>query len=151
MNLLKNNHAKNSKVYLIGSGIAALASAVYLIKDAGVPGENIHVLEQDDITGGALDGAGESEPGFVVRGGRMHEEHYVCYWDLLSNIPSFGDSNISVKDETFEFNKQLVSNARARLLKAGKIIDASYFGLSLHDLADLIKLTLVSEKSFPAT
>ena len=105
MNILKNNNAKNSKVYLIGSGIAALANAIYLIKDAGVPGENIHVLEQDDITGGALDGAGESEQGFVVRGGRMHEEHYVCYWDLLSNIPSFGDSNISVKDETFEFNK----------------------------------------------
>ena len=56
-----------------------------------------HILEQDDIVGGALDGSGEKEEeGFVVRGGRMHEEHYVCYWDLLSNIPSYDDPKISV-------------------------------------------------------
>jgi oleate hydratase len=33
-----------SHVYLVGSGIASLASAVYLERDAGVPGPNIHVL-----------------------------------------------------------------------------------------------------------
>jgi len=37
---------KISKVYLIGSGIAGQASAVYLAKDAGIPGENIHILEK---------------------------------------------------------------------------------------------------------
>ena len=35
----KNTQPNNSKVYLVGSGIASLASATYLIKDAGVPGE----------------------------------------------------------------------------------------------------------------
>jgi oleate hydratase len=70
-------------VYLIGSGIASLASAVYLEKDAGVPGENIHILEKDNIAGGALDGIGDTEKGFVVRGGRMHEMHYECYWEWL--------------------------------------------------------------------
>ncbi len=34
----KFKNAKQAKVYLIGSGIASLASAVYLEKDAGVPG-----------------------------------------------------------------------------------------------------------------
>jgi glycine/D-amino acid oxidase-like deaminating enzyme len=62
----KNNHPKASKVYLVGGGIASLASATYLIKDAGVPGENIHILEQDDIVGGALDGSGEKEDGFIA-------------------------------------------------------------------------------------
>ena len=80
-----------TKVYLVGSGIASLASAVYLIKDAKVPGDNIHIMEQDNLTGGCLDGSGEEEKGYVVRGGRMHEMHYVCYWDLLSNIPSLDD------------------------------------------------------------
>lgn len=64
---------EESKVYLVGPGIASLASAVYLTKDAGVLGENIHILERDHIPGGALDGAGDPKKGFVVRGGRMHE------------------------------------------------------------------------------
>ena len=68
MKSLKNKNPKEIKVYLIGSGIASLASAVYLIKDAGVPGDNIHILEKDNILGGALDGAGDAEKGFVVRG-----------------------------------------------------------------------------------
>ena len=143
----KNTHPERSKVYLVGSGIASLAAAVYLIKDAGVPGENIHILEQDDIAGGACDGAGDPEHGFVVRGGRMHEKHYECYWDLLSNIPSLEDPSVSVKDESFEFNERFVSHAQARLLKNGKKLDVSSFGLSLSDQTDLLKLTFVSERS----
>lgn len=94
------------------------------------PGENIHIVEQDDILGGALDGGGESDDGFVVRGGRMHEEHYVCYWDLLSNIPSYDDPDVSVTDESLEFNSRFVSNGQARLLKDGKKMDVSSFGIS---------------------
>lgn len=112
-----------------------------------MPGDNIHILEQDDIVGGACDGGGDTEEGFVVRGGRMHEEHYVCYWDLLSYIPSYDDPNVSVKDESFEFNSRFVSNAQARLLKDGKKLDVSSFGLSLKDQADFLKLTFVSESS----
>ena len=143
----KNNNPKESKIYLIGSGIASLASAVYLIKDAGVPGENIHILEQDDISGGACDGAGDTQDGFIVRGGRMHEEYYVCYWDLLSYIPSLEDSSVSVKDESFEFNTRFVARAQARLVKDGKRVDVSSFGLSWGDRIDLLKLTLSSEAS----
>lgn len=144
---IKNSNPKDSKVYLVGGGIASLASATYLINDAGVPGENIHVLEQDDILGGALDGAGDPEKGYIIRGGRMHEEHFVCYWDLLSNIPSYDDSNVSVKDESFEFNSRFVSHAQARLLKDGEKIDLMSFGLSLKDQTELLKLTFSSEKS----
>ncbi|WP_232787966.1 oleate hydratase [Paraglaciecola sp. MB-3u-78] len=142
----KQNY-KDSKVYLIGSGIAGLASAVYLEKDVGVPGENIHILEKDLIAGGATDGAGDKDKGFVVRGGRMHEMHYECYWELLSHIPSLEDSNISVRDESYEFNQRFVSNAQARLLKEGKKLDVSSYGLSFKQQADFIKLTYVSESS----
>jgi len=107
----KNTNPKDSKIYLIGSGIASLASATYLIKDAGVTGESIHILEQDDIVGGVLNGTGDTEQGYIIRGGRMHEEKYVCYWDLLSNIPSYDDPNNTVKDESFEFNSRFVSKS----------------------------------------
>jgi len=145
--MTKNKHPKESKVYLVGSGIASLAAAFYLENNAGVPGGNIHILEQADIAGGACDGAGDPENGFVVRGGRMHEKHYECYWDFLSNIPSLEDPNVSVRDESFEFNERFVSHAQARLLKDGKKIDVSTFGLSLSDQADLLKLTFTSEET----
>ncbi|TNG00164.1 MAG: oleate hydratase [Gammaproteobacteria bacterium] len=143
----KNSNPKDSKIYLVGSGIASLASSTYLIKDAGVPGENIRILEQDKVLGGALDGAGDPDNGFIIRGGRMHEEHFACYWDLLSNIPSYDDPNVSVKDESFEFSSRYVSHAQARLLKDGKRVDVSSFGLSLIDQTDLLKLTFSSERS----
>ncbi len=147
MNIEENNNLKDSHIYLIGSGIASLASAVYLEKDVKIPGENIHILEKDSIPGGALDGAGNAEKGFVVRGGRMHEKHYECYWELLSHIPSLEDPNISVRDESYDFNERFVSNAQARLLKGGKKIDVSSYGLSFKQQAALLKLTYVSEKS----
>jgi len=143
----KNKDPKHSHVYLIGSGISSLASAFYLEKDAGVPGENIHILEKDNILGGALDGSGDPERGFVVRGGRMHEIHYECYWELLSHIPSLEDQNVSVRDESFEFNQRFVSHAQARLVKDGKKVDLSSYGLTLAQQADFLKLTYVSEKS----
>ena len=147
MKARKNQNPKESTIYLIGSGIASLASAVYLIKDAGVPGANIHILEKDKIAGGACDGGGDEEKGFVVRGGRMHEMHYECYWDLLSFIPSYDDPSVSVRDESYEFNKRFVSNGQARLLKDGKKIDVSSYGLTFAQQSDFLKLTYVSEKS----
>lgn len=141
------SHSDNTKVYLVGSGIASLASATYLINDAGMAGDHIHILEQDDIAGGALDGAGDPDNGYLIRGGRMHEEHFVCYWDLLSNIPSYDDPDITVKDESFEFSSRFVSHAQARLLKHGEKMDLTSFGLSLKDQAELLRLTYASEKS----
>lgn len=143
----KNTDPKSAKIYLIGGGIASFASAKYLIDDAGVPGKNITILEQDDILGGALDGAGDTDDGFVVRGGRMHEEHYTCYWALLDDIPSLEDPDVSIKEESFDFNRRFVSNGQARLLKDGEILDVSSYGLSLRDQADFMKLTFVSEHS----
>ncbi len=141
---------KASHVYLVGSGIASLASAVYLQRDAGVPGENIHVLEKGSILGGALDGAGNPEKGFVVRGGRMHELHYTCYWDLLSAIPSLEDPAVSVTEESLEFNRRFVSNAQARLLAGGKKLDVSSFGLNVKQQARLLELTFMPEGALGA-
>jgi len=147
MKVINNQNQKQAKIYLIGSGIASLACAVYLEKDAGIPGENIFILEKDKIAGGALDGIGEKETGFIIRGGRMHELHYECFWELLSHIPSLEDPDISVKEESFEFNERFVSNGQARLLKDGKKIDVSSYGLSLSQQSDFLKLTFVTEKS----
>ena len=71
-----------TRVYLVGGGIASLAAAAFLIRDAAIPGRNIVILEQLDRLGGSLDGAGSAEEGYVLRGGRMIESKYVCTYDL---------------------------------------------------------------------
>lgn len=143
---MKINQDSSSKIYLVGSGIASLASAVYFIRDAGIRGENISILEQDATAGGALDGKGDPEHGFIARGGRMHEQHFVCYWDLLSGIPSATDPGKSVTEESFEFSKRFTSRSQSRLIKEAKVLDVSSYGLRLQDKFDIIRLTVTPEK-----
>ncbi|WP_235202290.1 oleate hydratase [Methylobacter tundripaludum] len=139
-------HNKN-KVYFVGSGIASLAGAAFLIRDGLIPGDNIHILEELEITGGSLDGAGSADEGYVIRGGRMMEEHYVCTYDLFASIPSLTDSAKSVKDEIVEFSRKYVSASRCRLVRDGKKVDVSSFELSEKDRLDLFALLIHSEDS----
>ena len=142
---MKRKVTENSKVYLVGSGIASLASAFYLIRDAGLNPEHITILEQDNVTGGALDGSGDPQNGYLIRGGRMHEKEYRCYWDLLSDIPSYDNPDISVKDETMEFNSRFVSHAQARLLREGEKVDLSSYGIPLSQQIKLMELLFTPE------
>ncbi len=41
--------------YIVGSGLASLAAACFLVRDAQMPGDHIHILEAMDIAGGACD------------------------------------------------------------------------------------------------
>ena len=135
-----------SRVFLVGGGIASLSSAFFLIEDAGVPAERIHVLEQGQVMGGSLDGSGSMETGFLIRGGRMFEEQMLNLWDFLAGIPSLEEPRKSVKQEIFDFNQKLVSDARCRLVKKGmKKVDVSSYGLDVRDQADLLRLILTPE------
>lgn len=138
---------KKANAYLVGGGIAALASAVYLIREGGLSGERIHIFEQAGVTGGALDGSGSPEKGYLIRGGRMMEAHFVYTWDLLSGIPSLDDPNRTVKDECDEFNRRLVTHSHCRLLRDGEKVDVSSYGLSDRDRFDMLKLMFRSEES----
>ncbi|HEY8098220.1 MAG TPA: oleate hydratase, partial [Methylobacter sp.] len=137
----------NRKAYFVGSGIASLAGAAFLIRDCLIPGDNIHIFEELKITGGSLDGAGSADKGYVIRGGRMMEEHYVCTYDLFATIPSLTDSTKSVKDEIVEFSHKYVSASRCRLVRDGKKVDVSSFELSEKDRLDLFALLIHSEDS----
>ena len=45
-----------AQAYLVGGGIAALASAAYLIRDGGFASQDIEILEDPPRLGGSLDG-----------------------------------------------------------------------------------------------
>lgn len=142
---------RHIQAYLIGGGIAALASAAYLIRDGGLEGKDIHVLEETTLFGGSLDGAGSADSGYVIRGGRMTTyEAYTCTFDLLSFIPSLGDPGISVKDEIHAFNERHVSNSQARLVSGARKVDASDLGLSIKNKFDLLHVAAASETALGA-
>jgi oleate hydratase len=139
--------ALDRKAYIVGAGVAGLAAAVYLIREGGVRGADITILTRDPVTGGALDGSGSAEEGYLIRGGRMFEAHFVCTWDLLSQVPSLREPGKSVTEEVFDFNRGVVTGSNARLLQAGKKLDASSYGLAPHDLVALLKLNFSREES----
>ena len=91
--------------YLIGSGLAALAAACYLVRDGQMAGERIHILEKDPIPGGACDGYQYTDIGYVMRGGREMGNHFECMWDLFRSIPSIETKGVSVLDEYYWLNK----------------------------------------------
>lgn len=98
-------HAEDKHMWLVGSGLASLTAAIFAIRDAGIPGENITVIEKDPIPGGALDGIQEPEKGFVIRGGREMENHFECLWDCFRSVPSLEVEGASVLDEFYWLNK----------------------------------------------
>jgi oleate hydratase len=145
---LMNATKKPSHAYLVGSGIASLSAAVFLIRDAQFAGENIHILEESPLSGGALDGSGNADGGYVTRGGRMLEsEVYVCLWDLLDSIPTLSNPKQSVKQEIWEFNAANPTDAKARLIdKNHQILDAADLGFNARDRAEMTRLLALPER-----
>ena len=64
----------HKSAYLIGSGLAALTAACYLVRDGQMKGGRVHVFEKDPIPGGACDGY-KYDVGYVMRGGREMDNH----------------------------------------------------------------------------
>ena len=92
--------------YIIGSGLAALSAACFLVRDGQMKGEHVHILEKDPIPGGACDGYKYENVGYVMRGGREMDNHFECMWDLFRSIPSIETEGISVLDEYYWLNKE---------------------------------------------
>lgn len=93
------------RAYIIGTGLAGLSAAFYLVRDAQMKGENIHLLEKLDLAGGSCDGRKDVTKGFYMRGGREMDNHFECMWDMFRSVPSIEDSNVSVLDEYYWLNK----------------------------------------------
>lgn len=103
---LKPEGVDNKTAWLVGSGLASLSAACFLIRDGQMKGENIHILEELKLPGGACDGIQDQQLGFVIRGGREMENHFECLWDLFRSIPSIETPDVSVLDEYYWLNKR---------------------------------------------
>ena len=137
----------NVKAYLVGGGIGSLAAAAFMIRDAGVAGAHITIFEAGDVLGGSLDGGGDAERGYSLRGGRMFTtDNYECTWDLFKSIPSLESPGRSVFDETIAFNELHKSHSLARLVdKRRAKVPVASMGFSMQDRLELLKLSNADE------
>ena len=138
----------HKSAYLIGSGLAALSAACYLVRDAQMKGEHIHVLEKDPIPGGACDGYKYQDIGYVMRGGREMDNHFECMWDLFRSIPSIEDENVTVLDEYYWLNKHdpNYSLCRATVNCGEDAHTDGKFGLSDKGAMEILKLFMTPDE-----
>ena len=141
---------EKTNAYLVGGGLASLSAAIYLIRDGHVSGKNIHIFEELNITGGSMDGSGNAEEGYVIRGGRMFdEEAYACTFGIMESIPSLTDPKVTILDEFNAFNKKIHTSSTARLIdNDANILDASTLGFNREDRMALIDMMVRPEDSF---
>lgn len=134
--------------YIVGTGIAGLCAAFFLIRDGHMPAENITLLEAMMIDGGALDGAGAAEVGYLVRGGREMDMTYQNFWDVFSEVPALElPTPFTVLDEYRIVNDADKNWSKARLLeKQGQIKDSSTMELSKLQQIELLKLLMARKQ-----
>lgn len=143
---------KDRKAYLVGGGIASLSAAFYLIRDGHMAGENINIFEKLDIEGGSMDGAGNAETGYIIRGGREMEAHYECTWDLFADIPSIENPGFSVLDEFKELNDNDPNISKCRLIhNCGQKKNSDSMELSPSNVKRITELFLATEDALGNT
>ncbi len=138
----------HKSAYLIGSGLAALSAACFMVRDGQMKGEHIHVLEKDPIPGGACDGYKYQDIGYVMRGGREMDNHFECMWDLFRSIPSIEDENVTVLDEYYWLNKHdpNYSLCRATVNCGEDAHTDGKFGLSDKGAMEILKLFMTPDE-----
>ncbi|SHK43786.1 oleate hydratase [Clostridium cavendishii DSM 21758] len=139
---LKPEGVDHKSAYVIGSGLAALTAACYLVRDGQMKGEHVHILEKEPIPGGACDGYEYDNLGYVMRGGREMDNHFECMWDLFRSIPSIETEGISVLDEYYWLNKRDPNYSLMRAtIKCGEDAHTDgKFGLSDKGSMEIMKL-----------
>ncbi len=145
----KPKDVDRKSAYIVGSGLAALASACFLVRDGQMEGNRIHVFEKGMLPGGACDGYHDPDRGYVMRGGREMDDHFECMWDLLRSIPSIETEGASVLDEYYWLNKKDPNHSllRATVNRGEDAHTDGTFGLSDTVAAEMAGFFLARESS----
>ena len=129
----------------VGGGIASLAGAALLLRDHGVNGDDIVILEASGQIGGSLDATQPGEDTYLVRGARMFEEHFVCTLDLLAGIPSPDLAGKSLRDDLLSFNDEHKVPYAFDQLVDGQILGRHSGGLTMSQVASFIRMMFTPE------
>ena len=139
---------ERKSAYIIGSGLAALTAACYLVRDGAMKGEHIHILEKEELPGGACDGYMYPGLGYVMRGGREMDNHFEVMWDLFRSIPSIETEGLSVLDEYYYLNKRdpNYSLCRATENRGQDAHTDGKFGISDKGAMEIMKLFFTEDE-----
>ena len=138
---------EEKSAYLVGTGIASLTAACFLIRDAHMEGNKITFLEQLDIPGGSLDGEYMDTRGYVARGGRETGAHFECLWDIWSSIPSLENPEMSVLDDYFYTNYDDPNYSNCRIThKQGERYDDGKFNLTQKQVKEIADLCMTKDE-----
>ena len=138
---------EEKSAYLIGTGVASLTAACFLIRDAHMEGKKITFLEQLDIAGGSLDGKCMETRGYVARGGRETGAHFECLWDIWSSIPSIEDPEMSVLDSYYYTNYDDPNFSNCRITyKQGEKYDDGNFNLTQDQVKEIADLCITKDE-----
>lgn len=138
---------EEKSAYLIGTGVASLTAACFLIRDAHMEGRKITFLEQLDIAGGSLDGKCMETRGYVARGGRETGAHFECLWDIWSSIPSIEDPEMSVLDSYYYTNYDDPNFSNCRIThKQGEKYDDGNFNLTQDQVKEIADLCVTKDE-----
>ncbi len=146
VNSRKPEGIDDKKAYIIGTGLAGLSAAGFLVKDAKMDPKNIVFLEKDDVAGGALDGHYLADMGYVARGGREMGHHFEVLWDLFSVIPSREDPDMSILDYLYYTNLDDPNYSNCRITEnQGERFDNGKFNLSKDVIKEIVQLVLTPD------
>ena len=139
----------NKSAYVVGTGLAGLAAACFLIRDAQMPGEHITLFEHLPVAGGSCDGIYDATKGFIMRGGREMDNHFECMWDLFKSIPSIVNPGETVFSEYYYLNKEDPNFSLCRVTeKQGQDAHTDRkYGLTPGAATQLLKLFMATNKS----
>ncbi|CBF75396.1 hypothetical protein AN3782.2 [Aspergillus nidulans FGSC A4] len=120
----ENRPSKNQReAWIVGSGTAALASALYLIQLAGIPPQKVHILDAHGSLGQALHNHGDCSSGYDQFAGCLPVPVGEPLRKLLALVPSVQNENWSVIDEIEKANaefEQVQSGSSTGKEKGGK-------------------------------
>lgn len=144
----KPEGVEKKSAYIIGTGLAGLSAAFYLLRDGQMKGEHIHLLEKLELAGGSCDGRKDITKGFYMRGGREMDNHFECMWDMFRDVPSIETPNVSVLDEYYWLNKHdpNYSLCRASINRGQDAHTDKQFKLDKKSALALLKLFMTPEK-----
>ena len=145
----KPEGVERKSAYIVGTGLAALTAACYLLRDGQMPGKHIHIFEKDPIPGGACDGW--EYPGLGLCDARRPGDGQPLRGDVgpVRSIPSIESPDLSVLDEYYYLNKRdpNYSLMRASVDRGRDAHTDGKFGLSDKGALEILRLFFTPDEA----
>lgn len=149
-----NRDPENVHAWLVGSGVASLAAAVHLIKQAKVPPHRVHILDTHPRCGGAMQVSGDARNGYVLHTGTQPYFHEDCVKDLLAMIPDARHPNKTAWEAIKEYEQHTrpINKSLTRAIRQSenglRSVDMHRVHIGAKLGMDLIKFIVDGERSF---